>query len=162
MNNKVVEVVDYLIFGSGIGILGVVLFLERAGLFLYFGYVLVRVIGTILAISFFLWGMRFLKSHRLALFYSAVLISFALVFASWSLSMFDSSPRKHFYLAATQIKPGDSIDSVRKRMAQYQSWHGQQDRESFGFYNRPGISDVLVVHYDIGTGTVIDANLSLD
>jgi len=56
MENKYI---DYLILVTGILILGVVPFLERAGLFLYLGYTVVRVLGTILALSFFRWGLHF-------------------------------------------------------------------------------------------------------
>ena len=159
MSNKVF---DYVIFSSAIVIMGIGLFLERAGVFLYLGYMVVGLTGTILALLFLFWGMRFLKSRRWARFYLAILISLSLTLAGWTLGNFDSSPRKHFYLAATQIKPEDSMDSVRKKMAQYESWQGQQDHESFRFSSGPGTSDVVIVHYDVKTGKVIDVNLSLD
>jgi hypothetical protein len=158
MSNKAF---DYLILCSGILILGVGLFLERAGLFLYTGYTVVGVVGTIIALRFLLWGMRFLKSRRSALFCSAALISLSLMLGAWSLIFLDSSPRKHFYLAATRIKRGDSIDTVREKMAQYESWQAQKDYESFGF-NAAGTSDVFIVHYDVKTEKVIDLKLSLD
>jgi hypothetical protein len=153
---------DYLILCCEILTLGVGLFLERGGLFLYTGYTVVEVAGTIIALRFLLWGIRFLRSRRSALFYSVALISLSLMLGAWSLSFLDSSPRKHFYLAATRIKRGDAIDTVRKRMAHYDSWQPQNDYESFGFYEPPGTSDVLIVHYDVKTGKVVDLKLSLD
>ena len=158
MSNKAL---DSLILCSGILILAVGLFLERAGLFLYTGYIVVGAVGTVIALRFLLWGMRFLRPRRSALFYSAALISLSLMLGAWSLSFLDSSPRKHFYLAATRIKRGDSIETVRKQMAQYDSWQAQKDHQSFAFY-APGTSDVLIVHYDVKTGKVIDLSLSLD
>jgi hypothetical protein len=152
---------DYVIVSSGILALGVGLFLERAGLFLYTGYIVVGVAGTIIGFRFLLWAGRFLKSGRLALFYSAALISVSLILGAWGVGFVDSSPRKHFYLAARSIKRGESIDTVRRRMAQYESWQGQQDYESFAFHAR-GTSDVLIVHYDGKTGKVSDLELSLD
>jgi hypothetical protein len=142
-------------------ILGLGVFLERAGLFLYTGYVVVGVAGTTIGLRLFVWGMRFLTSRRLTLFYSTALISLSMIFGAWSLSFLDSGPRKHFYLAATRVKRGDSLDAVRRKMAQYDSWQGQKDYESFAFY-APGTSDVLRVHYDVNTGKVIDFKLSLD
>ena len=152
---------DYLIFGCGVLALGLGLFLERAGLFLYTGYIVVGLTGTIIAFRFLLWAVRFLKSGRLALFYSAALISVSVILGAWSVGFVDSSPRKHFYLAARSIKRGEPIDTVWRRMAQYESWQGQQDYESFAF-NAPGTSDVLIVHYDGKTGKVIDLKMSLD
>jgi hypothetical protein len=152
---------DYLIICSGILMLGLGLLLERAGLFLYTGYIVVGVIGTVIAFRFLFWGLSFLKTRRVALFYLAALISASIMFGGWSLRVLDSSPRKHFYLAATGVKRGDSIDVVRERMAHYETWQGQKDYESFAF-NAPGTSDVLIVHYDASSRKVIDLHLSLD
>ena len=147
---------DYLIFGCGVLALGLGLFLERTGLFLYTGYIVVGLTGTLIAFRFLLWAVRFLKSGRLAR-----LISVSVILGAWSVGFVDSSPRKHFYLAARSIKRGEPIDTVRRRMAQYESWQGQQDYESFAF-NAPGTSDVLIVHYDGKTDKVIDLKMSLD
>src|SRR5260370_19159004 len=153
---------DYLIVCSGILILGFGLFPERGGLFLYTGYAVVGTAGTIFALLFLWWSVRFLISRKWALFYSAALISLALLLEGWSVSFLDSNPRKHFYLVATGIKRGDSIDIVRNKMAHYESWQGQNDRESFGLASGLGTFDVLIVQYDVKSGKVVDLKLSLD
>jgi hypothetical protein len=152
---------DYVIVGGGIVLLASGFLLERKGVFLYLGYTQVGV-GSILAIGFLIRGILSIKSQGRAAFYFGLAISFILALSAWGVGSLDSSPRKHFYLLATRIQSGESMDTVRKRMAQYESWQKQEGYESFGFVSGPGTSDVVIVHYDGHTGKVLDADLSLD
>jgi hypothetical protein len=147
---------------SGLALLSVGFAFERSGTFLYFGYGLVQVFGACIALVFGAWGTSLYRSRKRGPSIAAALASVILLAAAWSVRNFNSGPRKQFYLRANQIKAGDSLDLVAHKMSQYPSWSAGTGYISFQFASRPGISDVVVVHYDPKTRKVFDSDLSLD
>jgi hypothetical protein len=153
---------DYLACGTGVVILGVLYFLDVENLFLYTGYAFVKALGCFLAVVFSIWGLVLVRRRKLGPGAAAVLISIAFLVSGWSLRAFPATPRKQFCLLAEAIKPNDTMDSVKARLAGYNSWSRQEGYISFNFASGPRTTDVVVIHYDPNTSRVLSSDLSLD
>jgi len=146
----------------GIAVLGLGCFLEIRGVFLYSGYGVIKVVATVIATGLAAWAAWLFKRRRGAAGCFALLVSVVMLGLGWTSAMLPTSPRKRFYILAEQIAPGDNVEHVKARLAGYHSWTPQEGYVSFDFADGPGTSDVISVHYDPKTLTVLDTSLSLD
>jgi len=153
---------SFVMFTSGSVVLLCGLLLERAGFFLYARYAVTTIGGFVLAGSLLVWAIMLFRSNRLGPAVMGVVVATVLIVTSRTVRGFDSSPRKKFYLLATEIKSGDSMQEISKTMQQYRSWSAGPGHVSFQFASGSGTAEVVIVNFNPQTGVVKDATLSLD
>jgi hypothetical protein len=153
---------QYTILFVGIAAILIACFLELSGVFLYFGYGVVRAGSTVLALVFLAWGVALWKRQSRGGFGCGLFVCIMFVALGWTVGTLVTSSRKRFYILAEQVRPGVSVTEVKAKMSAYRSWSTEEGYLSFGFASGPGTSDVLVVHFDPNSSKVLDADLSLD
>jgi hypothetical protein len=136
--------------------------LERGGVFLYTGYVLVRIAAALAALGFLVWALLHPGRREASRWLVAVIIGCVLVLLAWRLESYATSPRKVFYLTALKVKEGMLFSDVEKQMAPYRLFSVEPGHASFAFRGSAQTEDVLVVRYDVKTTKILEAHLSLD
>jgi len=136
--------------------------LERGGVFLYTGYLLVRILAILAALGLGLWTLLLWKGRGIAPSLVAAGTCCILVLLAWHLESHVTSPRKGFYLASSKVKEGMLFSDAERLMAPYRIFSVAPGHASFAFRSSAQTEDVLVVHYDPETARVTTADLSLD
>ena len=153
---------QYTILFVGIAVIFIASFLELNGVFLYFGYGLVRASSTVVALGFLAWSVALWRRQSRGGFGCGLFVCIMLIALGWTVGSLVTSSRKQFYILAEQVRPGVSVMEVRTKMSAYRSWSSREGYLSFDFASGPGTNDVLVVHFDPKSSRVLDADLSLD
>jgi len=136
--------------------------LELTGLSIEFGYKLLGILFTALALTVLFGGWRGSRmghstSARLGTSFCILLLAMA-----WGMPLLDTSPRKHFYLLAHETTPGESIDIVQAQFRGYRSWSSAPGHITFSTTPALEINDVVVILYDPDSKRVIRTEFSPD
>lgn len=139
---------------------GVVL-LDRAGVFIYFGYVPALAIFVTTGVGMLI-GLRqkpVAKLNSLVL-----LVAFSLfTVCAFALPRIETGPRKGFYLAAAKVKPGMSKADVHRRMSTFDSspFSKEAGVETYRYSSSKHTVDTFTVRLD-GNDRVRSTSYSAD
>src|SRR5437868_3786962 len=111
--------------------------LEVKGVFLYLSYGLLKIVGVCIALTLIFWGGILLKQRRGIAGAGGILLAAIATAAIWFVPNAVTSPRKRFYLATEEIKPGVSINDVMLKLGNYHHWSTKEGYLSFDFTSGP-------------------------
>jgi len=153
---------DYISLAIGVVILAVACLAELEGVFLYSGYSIVKAMALVLAGVFSMIAARLIATRKVWPGLATLVFAGAFLVLGLVLGTLATTPRKRFYILAEQIKPNDTMESVRAKLSGYDSWSQKEGSVSFNFASGPRTTDVVVIQYDPKTSRVLSADLSLD
>jgi hypothetical protein len=147
---------------SALAVLGVMLFLDGQGTFIYFTYVPAYVLVLVcVGIGILAAGKKRVRQPDVLLFAIATVV---LVVGVLALPRLETSRRKGFFLVSTSLRPGMTIEDVRARLARFDQspYSRAPSTYTFGYASAPGTTDVVVVRYDPTTHRIVSAEYSPD
>lgn len=130
-------------------------YLDAAGIFIYFGYVPVALIVLFsVGLGLYMAGrVGQLTSRERSGFGVATLL---LVFVSLASTFLPTSGRKGFFLAAKSLRPGMSLRTAQEKMRDYEVFSKPYSSVTFSFRSGPDTVDTAVVHLTLD-GKYIDS-----
>lgn len=151
-----------IVFAIGFAVLALLCWLEFGGFLLVFHYELVKIGCALLAMGLLSLALL-LAAENHSLKAGLVPLSCCLLMLAFgfSVSHWPGSSRKHFYILAHEIQPGDSLESVKAELSAYESWTGYIPERndyyvSFRFTPSLGTTDSVSVSYNPNTLRVVD------
>ena len=135
----------------------VFLFLDAAGLFIYFGYRL----AWAATFGWAVLGFLMLRSNRItgSAYLIPVIVMAIVVVISPSLR---TSGRKGFYLDAMSLKPGMTVSSVKRKMRGYNAFDKYEDTITFTYESSRSTVDTVSVTTSIDGQYVLNVEFSPD
>lgn len=147
---------------AGVALLALAAVGEFSDAFLYAGYVTVRIVASSCAAVLFVWAFILSKGRDPAPLVAALSIDVVVVIVAYALPRLATTARKEFFVKASEVRQGMRCQDASVLLRSYERWSYEPDYVTFAYQSRPGTVDVVVIHCDVKTSRIIDADVSLD